>query len=206
MKQKDKIELWDREKFKEILNERLPLTEHSSLEDKRRSDEWTERKIRTYFSGKSALPEPIKEGKKVFYTEKHLVALKELLNIQEIGLSYKSSSSLYSSLSKSVEEQLPEVEVNSRTDLSNKEDILSLLNGMKNENTIESNVVSRNVSGSSLIKSSGDLNITTKGVSDILFESFNKYKIGNDIEISIKNNMNIENVKRNIQDWLNNLK
>ena len=87
---------WDREEFIKILNERLPLKEINNVnDDKRKSLEWTERKIRTYFSSKSALPSPVYEGKKVFYTEEHFEALKNLIELQDLGMSYKTSSSFY---------------------------------------------------------------------------------------------------------------
>lgn len=206
MKDKNFKDQWDREQFKKVLNERLPLNKEGSIEDKRRSEEWTERKIRTYFSGKSALPEPIREGKKVFYTEEHLTALEELLNLQDMGLSYKSSSSLYSTFSRNTDISLPEKDEilkDSENSMNTKDDILALLNGMKVDKNLESSMSPKNLFPASINGMSRGL---SKARTDVSVESFNKYKLGVDIEISIKNNMNIEDAKKDIQEWLNNLK
>lgn len=206
MKDKNFKERWDREQFKEVLNKRLPLNKDGSIEDKRRSEEWTERKIRTYFSGKSALPEPIREGKKVFYTEEHLIALEELLNIQDMGLSYKSSSSLYSTFSRNMDISLPEKHETLKDSehlMNSKNDIFALLNGMRVDKNLESSMSTNGLVAANFNGMSRGLG---KARTDVSVESFNKYKIGVDIEISIKNNMNIEEAKKDIQEWLNNLK
>lgn len=90
----DKSELWDMQQFVETLNIEVPLNKTGALvyNDKRRSDKWTERMVRTYFSSKTLTP-PVKNGKHVFYNRTHLEEFKELVELQSIGISYKAAAS-----------------------------------------------------------------------------------------------------------------
>lgn len=90
----NKSELWDIHQFVKILNEEVPLNETGALacNDKRRSDKWTERMVRTYFSGKTLTP-PVKDGKHVFYNRTHLEEFKGLVELQSIGMPYKAAAS-----------------------------------------------------------------------------------------------------------------
>jgi len=90
----EKSELWDIQQFVEILNKEVPLNQTGALvcNDKRRSDKWTERMVRTYFSSKTLTP-PVKDGKHVFYNRTHLQEFKELVELQAIGMPYKIAAS-----------------------------------------------------------------------------------------------------------------
>lgn len=90
----DKSELWDMQQFVKMLNKEVPLNKTGALvyNDKRRSDKWTERMVRTYFSSKTLTP-PVKNGKHVFYNRTHLEEFKELVELQSIGISYKAAAS-----------------------------------------------------------------------------------------------------------------
>lgn len=85
---------WDLEGFVKILNERVP--KNTKTGDKRIADKWNARLIRNYTT-ENKISAPFKEGRKAYYTDKHLKEVQALSLFQNIGLSSKKlpNSRLY---------------------------------------------------------------------------------------------------------------
>lgn len=85
---------WDLEEFVKILNERVP--KNTNTGDKRIADKWNARLIRNYTT-ENKISAPFKEGRKAYYTDKHLEEVQALSLFQNIGLSSKKlpNSGLY---------------------------------------------------------------------------------------------------------------
>lgn len=130
---------WSLEEFIELLNSEIPLT-LLQKNDKRRTDVWNKRLLRSYVSAKK-ISLPYKEGKFAFYTDKHLQEVKALIAIQGMGISSKVMPNsneyqrgFYSKLAES--SSLTANAVSNTISLSGnygteKSDILTLLSEMK---------------------------------------------------------------------------
>ena len=95
---------WNLDEFVEVLNKEVPLSSFGEQDvfDKRRSDIWTARMVRTYFS-KGDLTSPLKDGKYRFYNETHLDEFKRLVNLQYSGISYETANSILKNSNESME-------------------------------------------------------------------------------------------------------
>lgn len=89
-----KMNKWDIDEFIKVLNIEVPR--NGTNNDKRRTDFWNVRLLRSYTTEKK-ISLPLKEGRKAFYTDKHLEEVKQLFIFQEIGMSSKKlpSSQFY---------------------------------------------------------------------------------------------------------------
>lgn len=131
---------WSLEEFIELLNSEIPLS-LLQKNDKRRTDVWNKRLLRSYVSAKK-ISLPYKEGKYAFYTIKHLQEVKALITLQGMGISSKvmpnSNEYQTSFYSKLAENSLLTANAVSNTinisgnyGSTDKSNVLSLLNEIK---------------------------------------------------------------------------
>lgn len=195
---------WNIDEFVDVLNKEIPLgvmNEQNSL-DKRRSNAWTKRMVRTYFSTAELTP-AIKDGKQRLYNDEHLEEFRKLIELQYSGVPYKTATSvLKSSYS----------DISSINSLSDKQDLirgssLGFVAGSTGTLSFpEPNIESSSIKGSSNNKRDNALDLLRSFAETKKTEGnmWLKYVLTEGVEINIREDiLKDKSFIKEIKKWIN---
>lgn len=209
----EKAELWDMQQFVEVLNKEVPLDKTGALarNDKRRSDKWTERMVRTYFSSKTLTP-PVKDGKHVFYNRTHLEEFKELVELQSIGMPYKAAASyIDTSYGGDKTSGVPEMFYAASNSMSANNSTLSSSLDMNSFDEKKQRALDiLKGSGSTVLRGSSETSSSVLPQSVVSGSSlkWSKERVGDTLEIQVREDLleNKEALIQLVESWLNKYK